>query len=85
MSRSFKRFPGFSDNDHGKKYQKRQAARRARYNEDVPNGGAYKKLYEQWDICDYNCRYFEIRLLKEELESRPSLANSLPFYKWRMK
>ena len=25
--------------------------------QDIPNGGAYKKLNNSWEICDYSCCY----------------------------
>ena len=60
MSRSYKKFPGFSDGDSCKKFPKRWAARKVRHSKNIPNGGAYRRLYNSWDICDYNCRYYSI-------------------------
>jgi hypothetical protein len=36
-----------------KRYAKNQANRAVRRSEDVPNGKAYRKFYNPWDISDY--------------------------------
>lgn len=43
------------DNTPGaRKYAKRQASKRVRrYRHFLPNGGAYKHVYNSWDICDF--------------------------------
>ena len=59
MSRSMKKFPGMSDGDCGKKFQKRAANKKVRhYRLWLPNGSTFKKLYDQWDICDHNFRRY---------------------------
>jgi hypothetical protein len=60
MSRSFRDFPGWSDNNKGKKAAKRFANKKVRNTKGISNGGCYKKLYEQWNICDYNGRWYSI-------------------------
>lgn len=61
MSRSRKKVFGGKDRSP---FYKNQANRRVRRFEDsIPNGGSYKKLYEQWNICDYKCIWF----VKEDL------------------
>lgn len=55
MSRSYKKHPYEgcgSDKKHGKKH----ANRKVRRTEDVPNGKAYKKLYNSYNIVDYIAR-----------------------------
>lgn len=59
MSRSFKKHPGFKDHHKSKKYWKRQAAKRVRsYQRALDNGAAYKNLFNRWDICDWNFRFY---------------------------
>ena len=58
MAHSYKKFPGFSDNDNRKFFQKRAANRVVRHTMEVSNGKAYRKLYNPWKICDHNCRYY---------------------------
>jgi hypothetical protein len=58
MARSFKKNPGVKDGDNGK-FGKKCANRRVRhYKLWLPNGSTFKRLFEQWDIHDYNFRYF---------------------------
>ena len=56
MSRSYKKTPWCGD--HKGTQKKRQAWKKVRqWQKDNPDillqGGAYKKIYETWDICDY--------------------------------
>lgn len=54
MSRSFKKTPISKDGGRSSKWGKNQANRKIRnYNDEIPKGGSYKKLYEQWNINDY--------------------------------
>ena len=54
MSRSYKKHPWVTDGGTpGTKYSKRFANKKVRRNEDIPNGGSYKKVYESWEIRDY--------------------------------
>lgn len=51
MSRSYKKTPICKD---GSVWHKRQANRKVRrYSRGISNGMSYKKLYEQYDICDW--------------------------------
>jgi len=71
MSRSYKKHPGFSDNDKSKKWNKRQANKRVRrHQKELDSGCNYKRLYQQWDICDHNFRVFSRNELKE-ITDRP--------------
>ena len=54
MSRSFKKHPWVTDHHvKSSKESKKFANKAVRNKEDLPNGKAYKKVYESWDICDY--------------------------------
>lgn len=53
MSRSYRKTPIVKDNKNGRKFAKRQANKRVRRNEDVPNGKQYRKYYNPWDIYDW--------------------------------
>lgn len=57
MSRSFKKHPIFKLQNDSR--YKKVARRKVRYTdlEDVPNGGAFKKFFEQYNICDLRGRY----------------------------
>ena len=57
MSRSFKKI-GHCKCERSCKKGKQFVNRRLRrkgINFEIPNGKAYKKLNESWDICDYKC------------------------------
>jgi hypothetical protein len=58
LSRSFKKNPGFSDRGKGHNIAKNYANRKVRYSKIVGNYGNYKKLYEQYNIRDYNFRWY---------------------------
>ena len=61
MSRSRKKYPGFSDNGQGNNKAKKYAKRKTRYAKIIVNFGKFKKLYEQWKIRDYNFRWYSKR------------------------
>ena len=54
MSRSYKHTPRCGDQkgSHAKR-QANRVVRRRKLSEDIPQYSGYKKLYERWDICDY--------------------------------
>ena len=55
MSRSYRK-PWVTDGYKGssrRQWAKRYANKKVRHAEDVPNGKAYRKFYESWNICDY--------------------------------
>jgi len=68
MSRSFKKTPGFCDRNP---FNKRQANKRVRKDWTLANGGAYRKRFESWDICDYRFLFFSRRSAKEYYEEKP--------------
>lgn len=58
MSRSFKKHPFITDNKSGTtKKQKRFSNKRIRNQEDLPNGGAFKKVSETYNIHDFIRRW----------------------------
>lgn len=73
MSRSYKKVPGFSDSEGStvKAYFLRLMNRRIRRldpfdeGEEIPDGSFYRKLVNQYDVCDYNFRYYTPGALKE--------------------
>lgn len=53
MSRSYKKYPS-AKWERSCKFGQRQANKKVRRTlQDIPNGKAYKKIYESWNICDY--------------------------------
>ena len=60
MSRSYKHHPFCTDRKDGAKWWKNQANRKVRHSLDVPNGKAYRKFYESWEIRDWV--FYESRL-----------------------
>lgn len=53
MSRSYKKYPVIKDKNSGMKKCANRKIRRSKYMEDIPNGKAYRKFSETYDICDY--------------------------------
>ena len=51
MSRSYKKHPFVKD--PANKGMKRCANKKVRHTKDIPNGKAYKKVFESWEISDY--------------------------------
>jgi hypothetical protein len=68
MSRSFKRTPGFCDRNP---FFKNQANRRVRKDWGIPNGKAYRKVYDSWSICDYRFLFFTKEEVDEFSRDRP--------------
>lgn len=81
MARSYKTVPGWTDNGLHRRFAKRQANKRIRQTPDVPNGRAFRKISETWDICDYRFLHFERALRFEEYcrESETRRWNPLPW------
>jgi hypothetical protein len=55
-----KEVAGFSQKEGRKRNKKimRSVSRSLRQQEEVPDGAAYKRYWETWDINDYNFRYY---------------------------
>ena len=51
MSRSYKKHPICKD--PANKFMKRYANKKVRRTADIPSGKAYKKVFESYDISDY--------------------------------
>lgn len=66
MSRSYKKTPCSSDNSH---FMKKKAARSFRSgkkscNWECKSGGAYKKYFCSYDICDFKvCEHSELKMI----------------------
>ena len=54
MSRSYKKSPVMKDGNRSKKYDKRLANKAVRH-ADLTSGCAYKRVYNQYNICDFWC------------------------------
>lgn len=52
MSRSYKKHPRCKDSAN--KDMKKFANKKVRHTKNIPNGKAYKKIFESWDISDWN-------------------------------
>ena len=52
MSRSYKKHPRAKDS--AAKDMKKFANKKVRHTKDIPNGKAYRKVFESWKISDFN-------------------------------
>jgi hypothetical protein len=69
MSRSAKKTWGWTDHKSpNSRLQKRFANKKVRRTSDIPSGGAYKRLYCSYTICDYRFLYFHMGRVLEHLE-----------------
>lgn len=55
MSRSYKKHAGVKD--PANKEMKKFANKKVRHSNDVPNGKSYKKMFESYNISDFNWLY----------------------------
>lgn len=76
MSRSFKKIAIIKDQVT---WMKRYANKKVRRTPNIPNGKAYRKLFDSWDICDYKFMYFS----KQELIEQGYCKDT--FHKWYIK
>lgn len=53
MSRSRKKIACTKDSGKGKTWAKRQANKKVRRTEGIPNGKQYRKVFCSWDIFDW--------------------------------
>lgn len=59
MSRSYRKFP-IVKCEKSCKWGKKQANRKVRrYKGDISSGNEYKKVYDSWEICDYQWSEFK--------------------------
>ncbi len=68
MSRSFKRTPGFCDRSP---FNKRQANKRVRKDWTLASGGAYRRRFESYNICDFKFLFFTKESALEFYEDKP--------------
>lgn len=71
MSRSYKKYPFVKDKS-GSKHGKKFANKKVRHAKNLPNGKAYKKVYESWDICDYKYLWTRKDAIEDWLSSKPN-------------
>ncbi len=68
MSRSYKKSPIYKDYNRknpGRKTGKQLANRNIRNSKDIPCGGAYKKMYNSYDIREWRLRKDKADLRRE--------------------
>ena len=91
MSRSYKKHPYITDGSPGTtKEKKRYANKKVRNADDIPNGKAYRKFYESYDIHDWIMRWtWEEAKANWEDEDNFSLKERYPtierFYRYWLK
>lgn len=93
MSRSYKKTPGWKDHNKDVKAIANRKARRFWHWEKTPSGGGYKRLTEQWNICDWNCRYYSESEVDRKIEENKKIYKNrgwenhriTPKYKYFMK
>lgn len=79
MSRSYRHTPCCSIISKG---MKQFANKRVRHYPDIVNGNFYRKISQQYDICDHKITYFRnefIHLYEEKLKERV-INNNRVFY-----
>ena len=72
MSRSWKKTWGWVDRNP---YRKNQANKKVRKTKNIPNGKAYKKLYDSWNISDHRYLEFYRNLGEYWIEETPWKMN----------
>jgi len=69
MSKTYRKVISFNDGQtSGTKWAQRQANKKVRRTKDVPNGRAYKKLYDSWNIRDFKSNFYTEREAREYIE-----------------
>ena len=86
MSRSYKKHLIRKDGSGSKwkPFRKNQANRRIRRSPDVPNGNAYRRLYDQWNLCDWVFQYDPAIRYYWRNGERETYGPD-PIWRWRMK
>lgn len=69
MSRSYKKHPIVKD--PAGKYMKRFANKKVRRTKDIPNGKAYRKVFETWDISDFRWIWSREKAIYDYLTAEP--------------
>lgn len=77
MSRSYKKHP-FCTDHHVKttKEKKRFANKKIRHTKNIPNGRAFRKIYETYDICDWKNRWTWEEALADWNSNKTSYLNT---------
>jgi len=66
MSRSFKKTAGWTyENSNHISFEKRQANKKVRKMKEIPDGRAYKKIFDTWNIRDTNHRFYNNIQIRE--------------------
>ena len=70
MSRSYKKHPWITDHHVKTTSERKQFAnKKVRNTEDLPNRGAFKKVSEAYDICDWSYRWTKEEAIEEYYRS----------------
>lgn len=69
MSRSFRKHPRAKD--PADKDMKKYANKRVRRTKNIPNGKAYKKVFESYDISDWNSIWTKKEAIRMYLSAEP--------------
>lgn len=73
MSRSYKKVPCVKDNQ---KAERKFANRKVRkFRGEIANGSSYKKLYDQYDICDWMITYNYHSYVKDKEAEEKAIIN----------
>lgn len=85
MSRSYKRTPIVKDNPKARKFFKRRANKKVRRTPDIPNGRAYRKVYDSWSIYDFisYCTLEDWLDSAKEAENYFTKKDWLKIYYWK--
>lgn len=82
MSRSYKKHPWITDH-HVKtsSEMKKFANKKVRHTKDLPNGKAFKKVSESYDLCDWRYRWTKQEAIDEYYRS-PFLQEQYTIKEW---
>ena len=69
MSRSYKKHPRVKD--PANKFMKKYANKKVRRTPDIPNGKAYKKVFESYDISDWCWIWTKEEAIQNWTNARP--------------
>ena len=70
MSRSYKKHPRVKDS--ASRYMKKYANKKVRRTKNIPNGKAYKKVFESWEISDWNWIWTKNEAIHEWESAKPN-------------
>lgn len=86
MSRSYKKFPSCKDvksGKSGKKIANHKVRRQMKRGIDIPNGNAYQKVFNSWDIYDYRFYMTEKDVYHRWMKEKSDILNGI--YPWKSK